>query len=84
METIIKDGKEKAVNLYARRNNGRFDRIVMCNEETLTFESEPHEVKYGNWFAIAWPLNPHFTGEGMIMQMLNDIDFGEINKLERK
>jgi hypothetical protein len=63
--------REKAVvwNLYAHRlRNGQFDRIIMPDKCGKLDSPAP---KSDGWYAVKWPVNPHFTGESGILEMLN-------------
>lgn len=57
-------------NLYAHiSDNGDVAEIIMPNElGELTAPAPLGE----NWFAVCWPVNPHFTGETMIREMIGE------------
>lgn len=48
---------------------GQFDKLIMPDAEGVMQEPAPTGW---NWYAIHWPVNPHFTGENMILDMLNE------------
>lgn len=54
-------------NLYAQFTEGRVTDIIMPNEYGEM--TAPCPVGLG-WYAIHWPLNPHFTGESCLYHLL--------------
>lgn len=58
----------KATNLYAKKENGHYTEVIMpdqCGEM-----KQPAPTGEG-WYAVRWPLNPHFTGSAGILCILN-------------
>lgn len=54
-------------NLYAEIVDGRVRKLILPDEVTLELPAEPAGA---NWYAVRWPVNPHFTGERMITEMI--------------
>lgn len=55
-------------NLYARIVNEKVAELIMPDSYgQLTAECPTGR----NWYAVKWPLNPHFTGETMITMMID-------------
>lgn len=49
---------------------GIFDQLIMPDECGIMHHAAP---KGWGWYAIKWPVNPHFTGETGILEMLNQV-----------
>lgn len=55
-------------NLYLKANGGKFTEVIMPNEYG---EMEADIPDGEGWYAVKWPLNPHFTGATTILSILN-------------
>lgn len=60
-------------NLYAhQRPDGTFDRLIMPSDDFDNYgQLTAPEPTGPGWYAVQWPLNPHFTGEDMILERIN-------------
>lgn len=71
-------------NFYARINDKCiFDEIIMPNPDGMLERRKGLDSRH--WYAVQWPLNPHFTGKSVIIYMLNQLPLEErqaiLNKL---
>ena len=55
-------------NLYVRCMDGKVVGIIMPDE---LGENLPKEPRGEGWYAVQWPVNPHFTGEYIITEMFD-------------
>jgi len=64
---------ESGVNcFYARKNQqGEYSEIIMPEKNGILINRDKELIT--GWYKVAWPLNPHFTGERGILEMLNTV-----------
>lgn len=55
-------------NLYVKFVNNRVEKLIMPDSYGQLVATAPTGQ---NWYAVKWPVNPHFTGERMLAEMLN-------------
>ncbi|MEA3224758.1 MAG: hypothetical protein U9Q07_02325 [Planctomycetota bacterium] len=65
----MKKPHEPNWNLYAHFTGARCDNIIMPDEYGALAPTGPAG---DNWYAVAWPVNPHFTGRGGVMEILTE------------
>lgn len=57
---------EPTWNMYAMVVDGKVQKLLLPTENGVM----PREPKGDHWYAVQWPTNPHFTGERMIAEMI--------------
>ena len=56
-------------NLYAKIVNGKVQELIMPNTLGVLEQESPGKL---NWYAIKWPVNPNFTGEHSIINIIEN------------
>ena len=68
--TITLNGQERAANLFLHEISPNIYEIVMPNEYGELQKQLPSK----NGVLMAWPLNPHFTGQSGIISLLRQTE----------
>ena len=57
-------------NLFAKIVDNKVIDIIMPDMHGQMDEEAPGKL---NWYAIKWPVNPHFTGKSKLIVMIEDM-----------